>query len=81
MDYLELCTEFLNDVKNIYGYNSDIPLKKKCLQWTKKYWNEGEDIYAHVIPEFLLEFDNYRETNEKELVNSEHLSIVLNARR
>lgn len=53
---------------------------KKCWQWTNKYWNEGENIYAHVVPEFLLEFDNYRETNEREfdgeLLKEDYLELV-----
>lgn len=31
MDYLDLSTEFLNDIKNVYGYNSDIPLQYRIV--------------------------------------------------
>lgn len=39
------------------------PVAQRLWQWTNIYWNEGCDIYAPVVPEFLLEFDTYQETN------------------
>lgn len=42
------------------------PVARKMWVWTEGYWDEGLERYQHVVPEFLLEFDNYKETNERE---------------
>lgn len=41
------------------------PVAKRCWQWTNEYWDEGWEIYSPVVPEFLLEFDNYEEANRR----------------
>lgn len=38
---------------------------KKCWQWTSHYWNEGCDIFAQIIPEFLFEFDDYDQISKQ----------------
>lgn len=40
-------------------------VSQKCWQWTNTYWNEGCDEYSKIVPCYLLEFDNYKETNER----------------
>lgn len=41
-------------------------VSQKCWQWTNTYWNKACDEYCKIIPYYLLEFDTYEETNEKE---------------
>ena len=39
------------------------PVAKRMWQWTTHWWTESWDIYSEVVPEFILEFDTYEETN------------------
>lgn len=56
------------------------PVAKRCWQWTNDTWDIGCDIYSPVVPEFLLEFDNYEETNRRafdgELSKSDYLALI-----
>lgn len=61
--YLFMCIE--RYLITLYPERDWTPVAKRCWQWTNRYWNDGCDIYAQVIPEFLLEFDNYEETNNR----------------
>lgn len=76
--YLFMCIE--KYLVSCYPDRDWTCVAKKCWQWTNKYWDEGEDIYAHVVPKFLLEFDNYREINEKEfdgeLLKEDYFKLV-----
>ena len=62
--YLFMCIE--QYLVNMYPDRDWIPWALKSWQWTNKFWNEGEAIYETVVPEYLFEFDNYEETNDKE---------------
>lgn len=59
--YLFMCLE--KYLLACYPDRDWTPVAKRCWQWTNVYWDEGCDIYSPVVPEFLLEFDNYEETN------------------
>ena len=59
--YLFMCIE--KYLTTCYPERDWALVAKKCWQWTNVYWNEGCDIYSAVVPEFLLEFDNYEKTN------------------
>lgn len=68
MDYLDLSTEFLNDVKKVYDYNSDIPLQyrivaalnskhdycnaKKFIDTNKAYF---QNEYAYLLLDSAIE--------------------------
>lgn len=59
--YLFMCIE--KYLVTCYPDKDWTAVAKRCWQWTSIYWDEGCDIYAPVVPEFLLEFDNYSDTN------------------
>ena len=61
--YLFMCFE--QYVTACYPEKDWTLVAQKCWQWTNHYWNEGCDIYAQIIPEFLFEFDDYEQTNEQ----------------
>lgn len=61
--YLFMCLE--KYLLACYPGRDWTPVAKRCWQWTNVYWDEGCDIYCPVVPEFLLEFDNYEETNRR----------------
>lgn len=60
--YLFMCIE--RYLITLYPDRDWTPVAQRCWQWTNRYWNDGCDIYAPVVPEFLLEYDNYEEANE-----------------
>lgn len=62
--YLFMCVE--GYLTALYPDRDWSPVAERCWQWTGVYWNEGSDIYAQVVPEFLFEFDDYEQTNERE---------------
>lgn len=59
--YLFLCLETY--LLACYPDRDWTPVAKRCWQWTNVYWDEGCDMYAPVVPAYLLEFDDYEETN------------------
>ncbi len=76
--YLFMCIE--KYLVSCYPDRDWTCVAKKCWQWTNQYWNDGCDIYSHVVPEFLLEFAGYRETNEREfdggLLEEDYLTLI-----
>lgn len=62
--YLFMCIE--RYLISCYPERDWTPVAQRCWQWTNRYWNDGRDIYDQIVPEFLLEFDNYEETNNRE---------------
>ncbi len=60
--YLFMCIE--RYLITLYPERDWTAVAQRCWQWTNRYWNDGCDIYAPVVPEFLLEYDNYEETNQ-----------------
>lgn len=63
MCYLFMCIE--KYLIMLYPQKDWTPVAKRCWQWTKRYWNEGWDIYSVVVPEFLFEFDTYEKANKE----------------
>lgn len=61
--YLFMCMEryFLE----LYPDRDWTPVAKKMWQWSSHWWDEAWDIYSEVVPEYILEFDSYEETNER----------------
>lgn len=62
--YLFMCIE--KYLVSCYPNKDWMPVAEKCWQWTNGMWDEGCDKYSQVVPEFLLEFDNYNEANKRE---------------
>ncbi len=61
--YLFMCIE--KYLTQCYPERDWSLVAKRCWQWTNVYWDEGRDIYSVVVPEFLLEFDDYEKTNTR----------------
>lgn len=59
--YLFMCAERYLILR--YPKRDRAPVAKRCWQWTNRYWNEGCDVYAPAVPEFLLEYGNYEDAN------------------
>ena len=59
--YVFMCIE--KYLITIYPDKNWSPVAKRMWSWTNFYWNEGWDNYSVVVPEFILEFDSYEETN------------------
>lgn len=76
--YLFMCIE--KYLTTCYPKQDWTPVAKRCWQWTNDTWDIGCDIYSPVVPEFLLEFDNYEETNRRafdgELSKSDYLALI-----
>ena len=62
--YLFMCIE--KYLITLYPNNDWTPIAKRMWQWTNKFWNKSWDIYSEAVPEFILEFDTYEETNIRE---------------
>ena len=62
--YLFMCIE--KYLVSCYPDRDWTPAAKKCWQWTNGFWDEGCDEYDKIVPEYLFEFDNYQETNDRE---------------
>ena len=41
------------------------PVARKMWQWSTNWWDEAWDNYSTVVPEYLMEFGTYEETNER----------------
>lgn len=61
--YLFMCIEAY--LVTCYPDRDWTPVAERCWQWTSIYWDEGADVYGQVVPEYLFEFDNYEETNQR----------------
>lgn len=59
--YLFLCVETF--LTSLYPERDWTPVARRCWPWTEDYWNKGWDAYSVVVPEWLLEFDGYEQTN------------------
>lgn len=60
--YLFLCIEAY--LVGCYPDRDWTPVAKRLWQWTNGWWNDGCDTYSAVVPEFLFEFDSYKETSQ-----------------
>lgn len=61
--YIFMCIE--RYLTTLYPERDWTPVSKRMWQWTTHWWNESWDIYSQAVPEFILEFDTYEETNER----------------
>lgn len=56
------------------------PIAKKMWQWTTHFWDDSWDVYSEIVPDFILEFPTYEETNKRaydgELDKSDYEAIV-----
>lgn len=56
------------------------PVARKMWQWSSNWWDETWDTYSTVVPEFLMEFESYEETNkrafDRELSKSDYDEII-----
>lgn len=76
--YLFMCIE--KYLLSCYPERDWTPVAKRCWQWTNVYWDEGCEIYSAVVPEYILEFDNYEETNlrafDGKLSENDYLALI-----
>jgi len=61
--YIFMCIECY--LITLYPDRDWTPVAKRMWQWTSHWWNESWDIYSEAVPEFILQFDSYEETNER----------------
>ena len=61
--YIFMCIE--RYLTSLYPNRDWTPIAKRMWQWTTHWWDESWDIYSEAVPEFILEFDSYDETNER----------------
>lgn len=62
--YIFMCIE--KYLVTLYPNRNWKPVAKKMWQWTShRYWTESRDIYSEAVPEYILEFNSFDETNEK----------------
>lgn len=59
--YIFMCIE--NYLTQCFPERNWALLAKKMWQWTNVFWEEGYDVYSVVVPEYILEFSTYEETN------------------
>lgn len=62
--YLFMCVE--RYLVTLYPQKDWKPIAKRMWQWTnQEYWETAWDVYSEIVPEFILEFDIYEETNTR----------------
>jgi hypothetical protein len=61
--YIFMCIE--RYLTSLYPIRDWIPVAQKMWQWTTHCWDESWDIYSEAVPEYILEFDSYEETNRQ----------------
>ena len=62
--YIFMCME--KYLVTLYPERDWTPVAKRMWQWTEHWWDEAWDIYSIAVPEFIMEFDTYEETKERE---------------
>lgn len=62
--YIFMCIE--RYLVTLYPERDWTPVAKRMWQWTENYWDDARDIYSVAVPEFIMEFDTYEETKERE---------------
>lgn len=59
--YIFMCIEkYLVDK---YPEKNWTPVAKHMWQWTEHWWDEAWDNYSEIVPEYIMEFDTFEETN------------------
>ena len=61
--YIFMCIE--RYLTALYPERDWTPISKRMWQWTEHWWDRSWDIYSEAVPEFILQFDTYEETNER----------------
>ncbi len=62
--YIFMCME--KYLVTLYPERDWTPVAKRMWQWTENWWDEAWYIYSIAVPEFIMEFDTYEETKERE---------------
>lgn len=62
MCYLFMCVE--KYLVTLYPQKDWTPVAKRCWQWTRRYWDEGWDVYSVVVPEYLFEYGSYEKMKQ-----------------
>ena len=70
MAYLILCVE--SYIKTKYPSKDWTVLSKWMWKSTSEYWDEWDDKFMEIIPEFLFEFDSYEESDFENLTKEEY---------
>ena len=60
--YIFMCME--RYLVTLYPDMDWTPVAKRMWQWTTHGWNESWDIYSEAVPEYIMQFDTYEETNK-----------------
>lgn len=68
MVYLFMCVE--KYLSSLYPEKEWKVVAEHMWPWTEDYWDKGWNIYSKVVPEFLMEFDSYEETNLRDFEGS-----------
>ena len=61
--YLFMCIE--KYLVSIYPDRDWTIVSERLWQWTEKYWNEAQEESDQIIPEYIMEFNTYEETNKR----------------
>lgn len=59
--YIFMCIE--KYLLELYPNRDWSPVSRRMWQWTTHYWDESWEIYSEAVPEFILEYSTYEETN------------------
>lgn len=61
--YIFMCIE--RYLVTLYPDRDWTPISKRMWQWSDHWWDEAWDIYSEAVPEFVLQFNTYEETNSR----------------
>ncbi len=61
--YLFMCIE--RYLVSLYPDRDWTPVAERLWHWTETYWDDAQDVSDQIIPEYLMEFDTYEETNRR----------------
>ena len=61
--YLFMCIE--KYLVSLYPDRDWTIVAERLWIWTEKYWDEAQEESYQIIPEYLMEFDTYEETNSR----------------
>ena len=61
--YLFMCIE--KYLVTLYPDRDWTPVVERLWPWTDHYWNESQEESDKIIPEYIMEFKTYEETNRR----------------
>ena len=73
MAYSIMCIE--NYLKNLYPFKNWALLSKKMWPVTSSYWDEWADMFIEIIPQYLFEFQTYKDSNFEHLSESDYIAF------